>query len=266
MIQRKWKKNRGTMAANILDGKDPLADPAYPPGTEEYWGGLFSRGSPEVNHQQRRRILDNVNNLKISIVEEIAIEDIKWTKSRTKLDSAPGPDGVRPEDLRAADNVRIAQLYNIILKGNLVTDMAALGRTTLIPKKDNPTDPSDYRPITVTSVVTRGLHKILARRLAERIPTSSSQKGFKAEDGVSANLLVLEELIDKAKANPSSLYLGFIDFKKAFDSVGHKAILKVLHDRQLEDDSINYLANYYRKLKTKDPLVQGSGHSWGYAG
>ncbi|XP_064099536.1 uncharacterized protein LOC135210697 [Macrobrachium nipponense] len=113
IVQRTWKKNRGAVARNILDGKDPLADPAYPPGTGEFWGALFSRES-HVTTQRLIRLRGNATeNLKISIIEEVTIEDIRWAKNKTKLGNA--------------DEIRIAQFYNIILNECLITDLAALG-------------------------------------------------------------------------------------------------------------------------------------------
>ena len=95
------------------------------------------------------------------------------------------------------------------------------GYTALIPKVDNPRTPSDFRPITITSVLMRGLHKILAKRISRNIPIDVRQKGFKEEEGAGANILILKDLIRQAKEQPQTTYFCFIDFSKAFDSISH---------------------------------------------
>ena len=132
----------------------------------------------------------------------------------------------------------------------------AKGRTTLIPKKDNPLDPADFRPITVGSVLTRGLHKILARRLEGRVPVSVRQKGFKPEEGVSINIAILGEMGTQEKRSPSSLYLAFVDFKKAFDSVSHPALLDALGWAGVGPGTREYLASYYGSASTE---IEGRG-------
>ena len=65
------------------------------------------------------------------------------------------------------DRGELKAYYNATLERATTHPEAVEGRTVLIPKSDSPAGPGDFRPITVTSVVTRGLHKILARRVAE---------------------------------------------------------------------------------------------------
>ncbi|XP_068222167.1 uncharacterized protein [Palaemon carinicauda] len=244
-IQRGWDKNRSRVAQNAILGKDPLASPTFPPGTVEYWTALFGRPSPAslLNDEAQRH--------SCTILEPINTLDIEWCKRKTSLKMSPGPDGIRAADFRAAANYRIAELYNTILQSKTATYDWARGRTTLLPKKDVPQEAGDFRPITITSVLTRGLHKILSKRLAERIPSSVCQKGFKAGEGVSSNLLLLQELIKEAKTESKTLYLVFIDFKKAFDSVSHHALLDTLRAAGLDNDSIHYLTNFYSSISTE---------------
>ena len=46
VTQRRWLKDRGAVARDILDGKDPLAVAAPPEGTRDFWLNLFGRPSP----------------------------------------------------------------------------------------------------------------------------------------------------------------------------------------------------------------------------
>jgi len=53
------------------------------------------------------------------------------------------------------------------------------GTTTLIPKVIGTTDPSEFRPIRVTSTFSRLYHSILGERFSSNLRYNDRQKGFK---------------------------------------------------------------------------------------
>ena len=241
--QRVWDKDRGRLVKNILSGKDPLVDPPIPEGTKDHWKELFSKLSPP-SHFQDEAPGD------INILGSITIEEIEWLKRTLKLGTSPGPDRIRAEELKAARNQDIQRLYNSILRIKDIHHSWAKGFTTLIPKLDDPRTPSDFRPITITSILTRGLHKILGRRISRNISIDIRQKGFREGGGVGYNILILKEIIKQAKEQPRTTYLCFIHFSKAFDSVSHWALVDGLAAAGLDNDSVQYIRNYYMKAAT----------------
>lgn len=124
------------------------------------------------------------------------------------------------------------------------------GRTVLIPKCVHPTQPSHFRPITITPVITRLLHKVLATRLSSAVNLPTFQKGFKKEEGCASNLLILKHLIKKAKSVPHTLAVAFIDFMKAFDSVSHGSILRACQRLGLTTPFILYVQRLYQGSTT----------------
>ena len=60
----------------------------------------------------------------------------------------------------------------------------------------------------------------------------------------------MKSLIKAAKRTPSSVYMAFIDFKKAFDSVYHGAILESAALAGLNERSTGYLSSVYNSLTT----------------
>lgn len=124
---------------------------------------------------------------------------------------------MRPEKLLQGNNC----LY---LYRNL-PDSWARGRTTLIPKVARPEGPGDFRPITIPSLLVRVFNKILARRLMNVAPLPSAQKGFAPEEGVAANIYLLQTLIEDSRTHYENFCVAFIDFKKAFDSIGHPSLI-----------------------------------------
>ena len=174
------------------------------------------------------------------------MEEILWTKNTDKGTSA-GPEGLNVQDFLEIENETLRSAYSQVLEIGISTTLWQAGRTVLIPKTEN-SGPSDFRPITVSSVVNRGLHKMMARRIQDLVPIGEMQRGFKNEDAVAANLLILQQLIKEVKTTPCPLYLAFIDFKKAFESVSHGAITTAAQTVGLDKPSVDYLASVYGAL------------------
>lgn len=160
-MQRLWRINMTKAAHKVLDG-DTGGLP-HPTLAEQFvfWRPVF--GAESVGRLQ-------------AIVDEGRAElEGVWspiTKSeviniRLPSASAPGLDGMTvwrwftdvPAILRVA-------IFNIIIATDSVPSRFRHSRTVLIPKSADLIDPACYRPISVSSVVLRHFHKILARRLA----------------------------------------------------------------------------------------------------
>ena len=242
-VQRAWKKDRGRIVRDILNGKDPLSVATPPPGTREYWSNLFGRPSPDFDFPTQFG--------QASILDPLSLEEIAWLKKTVTPGSASGPDGLSSKDFKQISDADLQELYNLKLTWGQSTIDWQEARTVLIPKTDNPESPAEFRPITISSVLTRGLHKILARRLTAIAPIDQLQRGFKAEDGVAGNLLTLKTILKAAKTGPSSAYIAFIDFRKAFDSVYHGAVLESAAQAGLDEGSVRYLASVYSSLRTR---------------
>ena len=95
---------------------------------------------------------------------------------------APGPDGIKSRALRDIPLCILYRIFNIILYIGQLPKHLLESRTTMIPKKEVPKSPGDFRPITVSSVIMRTFHKILANRMLEYIPLDVRQKASRDVD------------------------------------------------------------------------------------
>ena len=55
---------------------------------------------------------------------------------------------------------------------------------------------------------------------------------------MAGNLSIIKDLIRTAKVEKQPLYVAFVDFRKAFDSVYHGAILKSVGAASLDEASV----------------------------
>ena len=101
---------------------------------------------------------------------------------------------------------------------------------TSLEKKDKDTRfIKNWRPISLINVDVKIASKTIARRLESILPklVHSNQNGFikgRSVDGVRT----IEDILEFAKFMDSSRILLAIDFEKAFDSLDHSFLLKIL--------------------------------------
>ena len=100
----------------------------------------------------------------------------------------------------------------------------------LIPKSEDASDLSHYRPISLTSSIAKFFSKMLALRLAKNLDSlvSRNQNAFIRRRSIHDNFLYTQNLIRALhKAGRPLLFLK-IDIAKAFDTVRWDYLLKVL--------------------------------------
>ncbi|KAL0009260.1 hypothetical protein SO802_010762 [Lithocarpus litseifolius] len=96
---------------------------------------------------------------------------------------SPGPDGMPPIFYQKFWNIVgpnvIECVLNILNSGSMPPDFNAT-HICLIPKRNNPQKVTDYRPISLTNVLSRIVSKVLANRLKKILPhiISMSQSAF----------------------------------------------------------------------------------------
>ena len=85
------------------------------------------------------------------------------------------------------------------------------------------TVPGNYRGIAVSTVLAKLYASSLTRRLAEWTERhhlrAVGQAGFRAAHNTADQMLVMRTLIESARAAREPLYVCFVDFRKAYDSV-----------------------------------------------
>ncbi|KAJ8868100.1 hypothetical protein PR048_031909 [Dryococelus australis] len=113
--------------------------------------------------------------------------------------------------------VKRAEIYGQSASGSDVENSSNRCKDDLIPKKV-PLLPSDFRPISIASIVMRQYHKILARRIQSSIQISAEQRAFLNSDGLAENLTLLSEVLHSVSSQLKLTYLAVLDVKKALDT------------------------------------------------
>ena len=86
--------------------------------------------------------------------------------SKVPKQTTAGPDGITGKDFHRIPKVVLYCLYNLFMWCGELPKILLGSRTIFIPKKGFEGEHEKYRPITIPSVLVRGFHGILPRRLA----------------------------------------------------------------------------------------------------
>ena len=180
-----------------------------------------------------------------NIYHPIKLDELNNTIKEMK-DSAAGPDCLGLLDIRIVNRNTLLTIFNLQLYTNNQLPTLKTNSTILIPKKkEGLDDASNWRPITISSVTVRLLHKILAKRLLNSITLNVRQKAFIPVDGCAENMLLLDSLIRRHRKQHKRLSMIGIDLAKAFDTVSINSIIRALKRFNIDNNIIEYIINAY---------------------
>jgi len=183
----------------------------------------------------------------------IDIQEVKVAIMATGGEKSPGIDGLTYEFYKTfIDNVSpmLATIYNNLPSTNQLPNDFGMSLVTLLFKKGDPKDITNWRPISLQNTDEKILSKVLATRLAiiSAQVLGKEQSGFipgRETSDVILHSQCVQRLLTKKKRGG---YIAMIDFEKAYDSVDHAFLLKILRkmDGSLFTDLIEVLYNQPR--------------------
>ena len=125
---------------------------------------------------------------------------------------------------------KLAKIFRDLSKSGSFRVCWRTANITPIPKGSSPSQfPSDYRPISITPVLSKVFEKLISRRLHSFVELNNllpiSQFGFRKGLGTSDALLVLTHELQLSLDSRAESRVVSLDFSSAFDLVNHNALL-----------------------------------------
>jgi hypothetical protein len=121
--------------------------------------------------------------------------------------------------------VPLSVIFNKSLQEGVVPPDWKLANVSPIFKKGNRTSASNYRPISLTSIICRLMESILRDAIVEHLKSNNlirgSQHGFMPHRSCLTNLLEFLEVVTRLIDEGHSVDLLYLDFARAFDKVPH---------------------------------------------
>ena len=245
---------------NLLKSEEMHENPASNISHTE-WSEYFkdlnhNKATPNLDLRDKtQKLLENIpdNILNDSIQENEIIKAISNLKNK----KAQGLDKIRNEMLRYSQHILLpclVKVFNIILQSGSYPDMWAHGYISPIFKTGNPFVKDNYRGITITSCLGKLFNSVLNSRLNRFLEVNDTipeaQIAYRSNCRPSDHLFVLKTLIDKMlKKDKRHLFACFVDFRKAFDSISHEALLFKLASVGIGD-------KFHQLIKTMNQKTQ----------
>ena len=148
-------------------------------------------------------------------------------------DTATGPDEIHYQMLKhLPDNalLTLLHIFNDIWTTSVFPESWRLATVIPIPKpgKDH-TEPTNYRPIALTSCLCKTLERMINKRLVWYLESndliSPIQSGFRSDRSTNDHLIRLETFIRDAFVNREHVVSVFFDLEKAYDTTWRYGIL-----------------------------------------
>ena len=127
-----------------------------------------------------------------------------------------------------------------------------------IPKKKNPSELKDFRPISLLPVLSKILEKIVQDQITQYLTqenlTDELQSGYKKGHSTQTVLLKVVDDIKKGMDEHQVTVLVLFDFSKAFDMVDHFLLLTKMRNLNFSNPVLTWIYSYLtnRKQAVKD--------------
>ncbi|CAG4953738.1 unnamed protein product [Colias eurytheme] len=183
-------------------------------------------------------------------------QEISLRIKKLKNEKSMGPDNIPNEAISTGITLLthpLTKLFNKILDERKIPTEWAKSDIILLYKKGDPNDLGNYRPISLQS----NLYKLFASCLDKRLEKYTEefqpveQAGFRSKYSTIDHIHSLELIIEKYLEMHRPLYLAFIDYAKAFDSISHSSMWSALQECDVPTETIELIQDIYMKSKSK---------------
>jgi hypothetical protein len=169
-----------------------------------------------------------------SLDDTPTIDEVAKAIDAMKDGKAPGQDGIPAEVWKYGGQNLLVKLHDLIIqiwKEGEVPQAWKDASIVTIFKKGDRTECGNYRGISLLSIASKIFARVLLNRLTTHVTPNvvpESQCGFRSNRSTVDMIFCLRQLQEKCIEQNRALYIVFVDFTKAFDTVGRTGLWKLL--------------------------------------
>ena len=161
---------------------------------------------------------------------------------------------------------RLFQHYNDIwTSGEFPTNWKEAIVVSIYKGNGTDTDTANYRPISLLNTIYKLFASMLQARLAREQDNylRDTQFGFRAKKGTKHPLLILRRAMEWSETTGQTMHHIFLDWKRAFDSIDHNAMLIALGIFGISPRALSTIKGIYHnptfeKASTMGEKVEGT--------
>ena len=241
LIGEQRKGSNTLLQTLVVNGKERESPDEIRTGWAEHFQELATPLSNPRFDEKYKQMVD----ADVEVIEQICKEDnirmdpitekeVKAALKRLNNNKAVDVMGLTAEHFKLAGqelSVFLTCFLNYVIDMGTVSVVLKEGILTPIFKKGDPSNPGNYRGITVTPVLLKILEHILNARHSQILMNTQSrlQKGFTPGCSSLNAAFILSECILESAMNKQDLFLTTLDTQKAFDVVDQNSLLRKLY-------------------------------------
>ena len=253
LIEKITEKPRNSAASKVrmLDGSIPKSKDELVSDWGKYFCALLNNKSDKVDLTKRPKPREiDIQGIPTC---NITREEVKLAIKQLKRNKSPGPDyAMTSEVLKDGGDFIVDEVYRLcqlIYEHEQAPTQMTSSLIIALPKKGNLQLMCNFRGISLTSILAKVFNRIILNRIQDPVDKllRNNQAGFRRGRSCAQQIHILRRVIEGAKAQDIPLYITFIDFKKAFDSVDREMMFAIMRHIGIPQKIVNVTRLLYDK-------------------
>lgn len=204
-------------------------------------------------------LLDSLNVTSSEVSDIIKLLDVN---------KANGPDCISSRLIKQVINaitLPLTDLFNKSLALGKVPLIWKKAHVTPVYKKGDSNIVSNYRPISLLSIIGKILERIVFKHLYNFCKDNKlltwRNSGFKPLDSAMNQLIYMTDIIYKALEQGSDVCTVYMDISKAFDKVWHTGLIHKLEQNGIVGSLLEWFKDYIRDRQQR-VVINGQASDW----
>lgn len=181
----------------------------------------------------------------------ITVQGVLKQLDSLKPNKAGGPDEI-PAWFLKEYSIEIApvltNIFRSSIESGIVPNKWKKANVCAILKKGKNSDPSNYRPISLTCISSKLVEHIIHSHMMKHFENyrvlNDSQHGFRAKRSTETQLILTIHDIASSIQQNQSIHAIVLDFTKAFDKVTHQRLLKKMEYYGIRGPLLNWFTSF----------------------
>jgi RNA-splicing ligase RtcB len=227
---------------------------------EEFWRNIWS--TPKTHNEDAFWIKEEeelCRDIPEMWVPQISTEMIRKLTQKLHNWKAPGTDGIQNfwwKHLSSTHGVLSKWFQMALADPKVIPESFTEGVTYMLPKAGDPMDPKNRRPITclrtVYKIFTAVVGNLVCGHLEVNKLLAPEQNGCRRGTQGCKELLVIDgAVVNQVRKSKRNLSVAWIDYKKAFDSIPHSWLIKILVIYKVHPQIVKVLEHCMKTWRTR---------------
>ena len=262
-INERRKTKEGIVRLKTASGILIESERAMADHLNKYFCSIFTKEREGKGPLLNGKTINTVGAITTTFTEEQVLKEL----SKLKVDKSMGPDGIHPrilKELRGVLAKPLTELFNQSLITGVIPEDWKIANVVPLHKSGSREEASNYRPVSLTSVVGKLMETLLKEQIVQYLKSSNlqdpKQHGFTGGRSCQTNLIEFFDWVSKVLDKGGAVDIAYLDFSKAFDTVPHRRLLNKLETLGLDLKLVAWIQSW---LQDRQQRVVVNGISSG---